>query len=346
MEPSPQVICTQLTDDEQVFAVLGVFIDFSGEGQLCLTRDKETIHIGHELEQAWIDDASPGLLLTPDRTPEAGVTVLLNLLEEEGTLDGKTVALLGDQDAEGRMTEVIEPRLDEMGLDRGSTAVLEIVDEDTSAAEAQLDSFIERWRTEGVDTLVMSGLRASAKRFVDKVRAAFPDILLIADDSSVLQQAQDSQAAGGTNSYLGMLSVEGETGSESWNDKSELLQECVDVYEDATGETLLGPDEIVPGPDGKRAEIYIAVQDFCGELVMFKTIAEAAGADLTNDSWVSAVNGFGPIDLVTTDIASLCEGKYYADDAARIVEYDPTIGETGDWAPVTEVIDASAGACA
>jgi hypothetical protein len=335
------VICTQLTDDEQVFAVLGVFIDFSGEGQLCLTRDKETIHIGHELEQAWIDDASPGLLLTPDRTPEAGVTVLLNLLEEEGTLDGKTVALLGDQDAEGRMTEVIEPRLDEMGLDRGSTAVLEIVDEDTSAAEAQLDSFIERWRTEGVDTLVMSGLRASAKRFVDKVRAAFPDILLIADDSSVLQQAQDSQAAGGTNSYLGMLSDEGETGSESWNDKSELL-----LYEDATGETLLGPDEIVPGPDGKRAEIYIAVQDFCGELVMFKTIAEAAGADLTNDSWVSAVNGFGPIDLVTTDIASLCEGKYYADDAARIVEYDPTIGETGDWAPVTEVIDASAGACA
>jgi hypothetical protein len=345
-EPSPQVVCTQLTDDEQVFAVLGVFIDFSGEGQLCLTRDKETIHIGHELEQQWIDEAPPGMLITPDRTPEAGVTTLLNLLEEEGTLEGKTVAVLGDQDAEGRITEVIEPGLDEMGVERGSTAVLEIVDEDTSAAQAQLDSFIERWRTENVDTLVMSGLRASAVQFVDKIRAAFPDMLLIADDSSVVEQAQDAQAAGGTNSYLGMLSVEGETASEAWNDKSELLQECVDVYEDASGETLLGPEEVKPGPDGKTAQIYIAVQDFCGELVMFKTIAEAAGADLTNDSWVDAVNGFGAIDLVNTDIASLCDGKYYADDAARVVEYDPTIGERGDWGAVTDVIDASGGACA
>src|SRR5439155_23502739 len=41
-------ICTALTQDEKVFAVLGVFIDFSGDSQLCLTRDHQTIHIGHE----------------------------------------------------------------------------------------------------------------------------------------------------------------------------------------------------------------------------------------------------------------------------------------------------------
>lgn len=341
MEPSPQAICTEMTDDEQVFAVLGVFIDFTGEGQLCLSRDKETIHIGHELEQPWIDGAVPGLMLTPDRTKEANAEILLNLLEEEGLLEGRTVAIVGDQDGQARIEDILEPGLDEMGVERGSTAILTITGTDTTAAQAQVDSFIERWRGEGVDTILFDGLNVSAKQFVDKIGAAFPDALLLADASSVIQQARDSQAAGGENYYVGMLSVEGQTGPERWANKGPLLQQCVDVYETATGETVLGPDEQTPGEDGRTAQIDVAVTDFCGELFMFRTIAERAGADLTNDSWIETVNTFGDIELVPTNIASLCEGKYAADDAARLVEYDPTIGEQGDWAAVTDVVDAN-----
>ena len=35
--------------------MLGVFIDFTGQGQLCLTKEHNVIHIGHELDQPWID---------------------------------------------------------------------------------------------------------------------------------------------------------------------------------------------------------------------------------------------------------------------------------------------------
>jgi hypothetical protein len=48
---------------------------------------------------------------------------------------------------------------------------------------------------------------------------------------------------------------------------------------------------------------------------------------------------------VSTDIASLCKGKYAADDAFALVKFDSSLGETGDWAPVTEVEDASGGTC-
>ena len=58
-----------------------------------------------------------------------------------------------------------------------------------------------------------------------------------------------------------------------------------------------------------------------------------------------AVNSFGKISLVPTEIASLCKGKYAADDAFRLVEFDSKKGASGDWNPVTPVKDASGGVC-
>lgn len=345
-EPGALSVCTALTEDEEVFAVLGVFIDFTGDAQLCLTRDHETIHIGHELEQPWIDESPPSFLLTPEGTIEDKARALLNLFEEEGTLEGRTVAVLADQDAETRVDDIIEPGLDDLGVEQGPTAVLSVTGTDTAAAQSQLDSFIERWESEDVDTIFMTGLRVSATQFVEKIKGAIPDALLITDAEVTLEQAQDVTAAGtDPNPYEGMLGIEGETESERWSNKSPELQQCVDVYEEVTGETVLGPDEVTPDPDGRTAEIFIAVEDFCGELVMLKTIAEKAGPNLNNDTWREAVDDFGTIGLVTTSRASLCKGKYGADDEGRLVEYDPSIGENGDWMAVTEVQDVSGGRC-
>ena len=347
MEPSALSLCTAWTEDDEVFAVLGVFIDFTGDAQLCLTRDHETVHIGHELEQPWIDESPGGLMLTPDTTKEIAAENLINLMVEEGSLDGMTVGILADQDAEGRVDDIIIPGLEDGGVELGSTAVLTITDEDTAQAQSQLDAFIERWRTEDVNAIFMAGLLVSDNQFVEKIKAAMPDALLITDSSATAQQAQDQVAAGADpNPYEGMLGAEGPSASEAWADKNELYQTCVDVYEEATGTTVIGPDELTPGPDGKTEEVFIAVRDFCGELFMFKTIAERVGPELTIANWQSAVDEFGPIDIVSSNIASLCSGKYAAEDAFRLVEFDSSIGESGDWSGLTEVEDASGGACA
>ena len=345
-EPSALSLCTAWTEDDDVFAVLGVFIDFSGDAQLCLTRDHKTIHIGHELEQPWIDESPAGLMLTPDTTKEAAATILINLLDKQDKLKGKTVAILADSDGENRANDVIAPALKDAGADLGSTATLTISGTDTSAAQGQLDSFIEKWKSENVDTVFMVGLNISSKQFVQKLKSEMPDVQLITDASSTAEQGQDLVAAGTTpNPYDGMLGTIGATDSERWNNKSKLLQQCVDIYEKATGTTVKGPDEVAPGPDGKTEELYIAVIDYCNELFMFRTIAEKTGTDLTNANWTKTVDSFGKIDLVSTDIASLCKGKYDADDAFRLVEFDPTSGQTGDWKPLTPVQDASGGTC-
>ena len=181
-------------------------------------------------------------------------------------------------------------------------------------------SDIARWKTEDVDTVFLVGLRVSAAQFVEKIHAAMPKVRFITDASVTLAQAQDLQLAGADpNPYDGMLGIEGETESERWAKKSPELQQCVDVWEKATGKTVLGPDEVTPDDDGRVAEIYIAVEDFCGELLMFKAIAERAGPKLTNRTWQKAVDSFGPIKLPTTSPASLCKGKYGAKDGGRIV---------------------------
>jgi hypothetical protein len=345
-KPDPLSLCTSWTEDEEVFAVLGVFIDFTGDGQLCLTREHETIHIGHELEQPWIDESPPGLMLTPDTTKDRAAQVLINLLDEEGTLEGRKVAVLADQNSEARTNDVILPGLEDIGVETGSTALLSITGTDTSAAQSQLDSFIEKWKSEDVDTVFMAGLNVSAKQFVEKIKEAMPDALLITDSSSTVQQAQDEAKAGADpNPYEGMLGTEGASASERWENKPELLQQCVDIYEDATGETVKGPDEVTKDANGKTEEIYVAVTDFCGELMMFKQIAEKVGENLNNENWTAAVDDFGAIDLPSTTQASLCKDKYAADDAFRLVEYDSSVGADGDWSPITDVIDASRGQC-
>jgi hypothetical protein len=338
--------CTAFTEDDEVFAVLGVFIDFSGEAQLCLSRDHETIHIGHELEARWIAEAPPGLMLTPGSTAERLTDVLLNLLEEEGTLEGHKVAVLTDQDTEARANLAAE-RFEEMGLELGSTAVLTIVTEDTAQAQTQLDSFIERWQGEDITAMFVAGGRAGDDQFITKIKDAFPDLLLLFDMPSAAAGAgSDAKKAGiDPNPYQGALSAGGESASDRYADKSESLQLCVDMYEDATGETLPGPDE-VPVVDEKRVEQYVAVEDFCGEILFFKQIAELAGTNLTNDTWIAAANSIGTMELPTTANASICEGKYEADDGFLIVEFDEDASETGDFVPITELVDASGGVCA
>lgn len=336
-------VCTALTEDEKVFAVLGVFIDFSGDAQLCLTRDHETIHIGHELKRAWIDEAPPGLLLTPDITAERRIEVLMNLVRREKFLEGKKVAVLADQENKATVDRVVAPALDDLGVAQGSTAILTITGTDTSAAQAQLDSFIEKWKTEKVDALVMVGLTASAKQFVEKIKSGMPRLQLLTDSpSGVGGAAQDAVAAGQRpNPYEGVVTADGPSDSERWKNKTALLQRCVDTYEKATGQRLLGPDEVKPGPDGKRVEVYVAVTDFCNELTMFKTIAEKVGVNLTNEAWTRTVDSFGAIRLVSTDIASLRKGKYDAEDGFRLAAFDSSIGPKGDWKPLTEIEDAS-----
>ena len=337
--------CTDLTDDEQVFAVLGVYdTEPPGDGtnKLCLSKEKETVQINHILKQSVIDQAVPGLLLTPGIAAERQLDAVLSLLEQEKTLAGKKIALLADQNSQAGAEPLVKEFATAAGLQTGSTAVLTITSEETTAAQAQLDSFIEKWKSEGVNALVMAGLSISAKQFVEKIKAAIPDMVLIADATEVGTQAKDEVLAGvSPNPYEGMFAASGPSALDSFNSAG--LQACIKIYEEATGEKVLSPAELATGESGvgapKREEVWIGISDRCGELSFLEQVAEKAGPNLTNDTWIEAVNGFGKIELPTTEFASLKEGKYDADDAFRLVAWDSSIEGGGDFKGLTDLKD-------
>jgi ABC-type branched-subunit amino acid transport system substrate-binding protein len=335
--------CTSFTEDDKVFAVVGVFIDQSGDAQLCIAKNHETVEIIHNVSQAWIDEAPKGLLLTPNITTDRRLSVIFDLLARDKTLQGKKVGVLTQQDSKDRVDEVVTPALKEMKVKQGTTGVLTITGTDTSAAQSQLESFIEKWKAEGVDTFVLVGQVVVSKTYVTMLKEAFPKATLISDQTPVaLSGGQDAVAANvEPNPYEGLITAEGQSSQARF--ETPVMQRCVKTYEKATGRKAVAPKDLKPGADGKRVEIFQSIEDACGDILFFETIAEKAGKTLNNTTWKKAVDSMGPIDdkLVLGKWASLHKGKYDANDTFGLVEFDSSAGTTGDWKALTPVEDVA-----
>jgi hypothetical protein len=320
----PLASCTKLTEDTKVFATIGVLIDSSGAGQLCYTKQHKSILITHELSENNMKKATPGLLLTPDALAERSTREMLQLANEQGLLKDKKFAIVAETGTKSRIDSAIKPTLEQLGVPVGTSGTLTLGDDpDTTAAQAQLDSLIERWKGEGVNAVFLSGLATVSKVFVQKIKAAFPDAFLMTDgDSSAKAAGQDAQQANvSPNPYAGMVSLTGLTDEQQFETPN--VQKCMAVWEK-------------PDKDGKREEIWITVRDMCSDLDFFKVIADKNGQYLNNENWTQTVDNFGAIPLVGSAKGSLHTGKYDADDFHALVSFDPTAGTNGDWKQLTQ----------
>jgi hypothetical protein len=333
--------CTSLTEDHHVFAVIGTFYDPTGDAQLCFTKRHKTIVIADGLTDA-LAEKTPGLMLTPDISPERRTKVIMSLLKTQGTLDGKKVGTISDSANRSRVTKVVDPALRSLGVQRGTSATLSISSGDLTDAQTQLDSFIERWKGDGTNALILVGEDVAAKQFVERIKKAIPAMLLVADTTSINDAGREEQKAGvSPNPYDGAITAEGDTGVEHTHRAHFAF--CRDIWEKATGRKVPSPNVVVKLPNGKQNDIYGEVEDGCLFINFFATIAKRVGPYLNNDNWVQTVNSFGPVDDTSTVYASLHQGKYDADDTYGLVAYDHTIGDAGDWRRLTPVQDVSGG---
>jgi ABC-type branched-subunit amino acid transport system substrate-binding protein len=329
-------LCTKLTEDDKVFAVIGNLVDFSGDAQTCVTKDHHTPLITFTLTKAIIDQSPPGLIVYPGSTPERIDTVLSNLMQKQRTLSGKKVGVLGETTSQNVVNSSVIPALKKLGVATGSTAILNITNADTAAAQAQLDSFIERWKTEHVDALFVTGGQVSSQQFVEKVRARMPNVTLITDDDTANTFGQEEQTAGRRpNPYEGILIAAGQTDHEY--DQSANWKYCQDIYQHQTGRVPPNRETVEPkGPDGKVQDLYGSVSNGCQDLAILQQIGDRAGKDLNADTWAAAVNSYGPIrDVGGGQFASLHMGKYDTNDTYRLEAFDSSIPPHGNWRPLT-----------
>jgi ABC-type branched-subunit amino acid transport system substrate-binding protein len=330
-------LCTSLAQDENVFAVIGTFFDSTGDAQTCITKQEQRVLLTFDLTQSIIDNAPPGLMVTPGTIPERSVNILLTLAKKEKTFEGKKVAILGDTTMTKVVKGTIEPGLKDLGVQTGTTALVSInKGGDTTIAQQQLDSFIEKWKTENVDTIFMSGNFASTKQFVQKLKAAMPDVMLVADNTNTLEQAQQLQSAGvKPNPYEGLITAGGLSASEA--DASANWKFCAEIYTRETGKKAEKESEVIKSADGKNIlDEHGTISDACQLLWTFHDIGQKVGPYLNNTNWENTVNTFGKIaNRGSGDYASLHQGKYSTDDNWRLQAYDSTLPPEGNWKPIT-----------
>ncbi|NIR34753.1 MAG: hypothetical protein GWN79_00975, partial [Actinobacteria bacterium] len=67
----------------------------------------------------------------------------------------------------------------------------------------------------------------------------------------------------------------------------------------------------------------------CTRLRLFEMIATAAGPDLTHESFVTAAESLGEIELPGNPFTSLGPGKLDTSDSLRLAVFDPELGQFG-----------------
>ncbi|MEM7143258.1 MAG: hypothetical protein AAF548_19710 [Actinomycetota bacterium] len=315
--------CVRMTEDIQVFAVLSPFAGPNTEVNPCINSRNETIIVGGQPTAAQLEvSAAPWISHT--MAAERRLTGTLALMEGEGLL-GDTVGVAVTAEEQAAADDIVIPWLEDMG----KTVVLSIQDVDPGdaiAGEAAWSRFIELWRTEEVDSVVMvenTGTFGSTQLARSDLDANF----LIVDSGNLLRGLGALDGAV-PEDLDGIIGSAGPSVEESF--ALEATQDCIRAFEEAN------PDiEVVPSPEVVEGESdwFGNINVFCPPLRLFELVANAAGPNLTHETFLAAAEGLGQIDLPGQTFASLGPDKLDAADAVRLTVFDATVGAEGGEAP-------------
>jgi ABC-type branched-subunit amino acid transport system substrate-binding protein len=334
-------VCTKFTDDDKVFAVMGNLSDAAQSAAIhtCIAKKHHTPVVTFQVTQDMFKQVPPGLMVFPGTTPERSDAVLFQLLQKQGTLQGKKVAVLADQTSEPSVKAVVLPAIKKTGVATGTPAYLTINGPDTTAAQSALDSFIERWKSEGVNALFVTGQNTVTKQFIEKVVKQMPGVILLTDVSDALPQGQDETKAGANpNPYEGLYLAGGYRAADYA--KSDNWKYCASIYKAQMGKDSPGPlTNIKVNIGGKvlQDQTYNLVNDACQMVSTFQQIVAKMGKYVNAENWVTTVNSFGPIvNRGGGPYASLRQGKYDTDDTFQLQQFDSTLPPNGNWKALGE----------
>lgn len=293
--------CVALTEDNEVFLVLGFLIDgFSNVP--CYTEIHETIVLNTTLLQTVDIESSNGLLMTTRPDELASLIAGLEVLAPELT-GAKVVVYSGAGDDR---PDIISELLTDLGADVVEVTEQQIAgSEDLTAAEAEVDTHVERWRSAGAEWIInvdgsvaasLSGLQRAGLTDLNIISPAnlVPSNTALGADLSVFPNLV---ATGPPNQD--QLAVDGLYG----------VPECLDVVNAGTGQG------ITPFPlEGEDDQVATTVE-VCAVWDQFVAVATAAGPELTPESFLQAGYDLGPFPMTGSVSGSMAPDKPYVSDA-------------------------------
>ena len=151
-----QEACLKLTEDEKVFATVGFFYF---DAPLCYVSQHDTPILGGTMDPTYLKQAkAPWMTLDsgPEVTPRA-----VDALVKSGELKGK-VGVVGVASEEKNLLDAaVLPSLKRNGI-KNTVAIIDAPLSDTVAATQQAGTIAEKFKSEGIKTVLLVGAAPSA----------------------------------------------------------------------------------------------------------------------------------------------------------------------------------------
>jgi ABC-type branched-subunit amino acid transport system substrate-binding protein len=276
-EPA-EAACVQLTQDEQVFLVVGFL---QGDDVLCPLETHATGVIGGQMSPERLARAK-----APWYTTESGTDLqsdIVTAMAKAGEFDGK-LGVFGSATEKSQINDVLLPLLKEQGVEVVDTAIVEAGDTvDITANNAQVAVIAEKFKSEGIDQVLAVG--ASGLGWASGVENTdYRPQLLLTDPGSI--QAYVTDKAGRDLSVLDKAVAGNPYGPAENIWKLPAMQDCIKKVE-AGGVPVPEPSSI---PAGSGA-VYIAGTTACTYVTLLTALIEAAGKDLNYGTLVAGSKG-------------------------------------------------------
>ena len=320
-----EATCVRLTDELNVFAVLGAFVGPVTDVNPCITGFGETIMVGGnptpaELEEAVAPWVSTGM--AAERRLRAGVHLM-----EGGGLLGARIGVVWAPNDEGAARSLVIPELVDLGYEVVMEAAQTAPSGDRLALADEWAVLIERLELVEADTVVLVESAAGFNGSNQLTLQGWPGQVLIVDTVSTIGSIGSSGETP-PEDLERIVGTMGPSAQEAFD--LEESQECIEIVETAHPDILVHASDQVPAGEPDWAQTVLTM---CARLRLFEMIAVAAGPELTQETFVAGAESLGKIQLPQIPFSSLGPGKLDASDSLRLGRFDASIDEDGGASP-------------
>jgi Periplasmic binding protein len=267
--------CTQLTEDDKVFAVLGFF---QQPDTACYLQTHAVPIVGASLTAAQSAQAKApwynNLISDSDLVPKE-----MAVFKQEGVFSGKKVAVVGTNVDQAEINLVL-PALKKEGAHVVQTAVNSVPDTDTAAQVQEYGTIAQRFESAGANVVVAVGNSGNGFPSALQTTQSTYRPRIVATDYTDLD-AYVSNKAGYTQSILKNAITAGGIPPASifWNDP--IMKRCVATVHAAE------PNAVINNPITATASTpvtWTAPQTACVQVALFSDLVKAAGKTLNNQT--------------------------------------------------------------
>ena len=306
--------CVQLTEDEEVFAV--VSRTPSGFGDMtCFTDLGNTITVnGLDLDAAQIE-GSGGKLFSVLSDSYAALSGGIELLGDE-LADAKIAITAGSEGSGEAQATELEALLGDLGLEVVATTVSTIAySDDPTASLTEQDRFAEIWSSAGATHVVGIGNAVIGAAYAIDNQDLEDAMVLITSNLGI----RTLNSLGADLSVLQMIGVAAPDPGTVAEAGLHGMPECIALIEEQLGET------VIFFPEEEDLLALSSTWMACASFDFLTAALEAAGPNPTQEDFLALTDAGFSFEMTGSADASVAAGKAYMnDDPGTIYDWDGT----------------------